>query len=381
MPREMRDGRRRICFVLPSLNGGGAERAAVQILNGLDPARWQRSMFLFAREGPYLAEVDPGVAISSAEAASRFGKWNALRSFIAAERPEIVMAFLSFFSVLGAARAAHSGAKVIFNLQTPMSAFLTDADYHWRRGWHKAAFAAVARVGYAAADLIVATSRGVADDLTAEFGIDPDRIEVLANPVDLDRVRAAVAEPIDDSVLPQGAGPLIVAAGRLADAKNYPLMIESFALLRQRMPARLCILGQGEGEQSLRQLIAERGLQDVVRLAGFQPNPWKYIARADMFLLTSRYEGFGNVLIEAMACGVPVVATTSPGTRDIVRSGIDGLLVDAHSPHAVSAALIDLLQDPAKLAAMATAARDGAARFATPAVVAKYDAVMEQLAS
>lgn len=381
MPREMSDGRRRICFVLPSLNGGGAERAAVQILNGLDAARWHRSMFLFSREGPYLAEVDAGVAISSADVASRFGQWRALRSFIAAERPDVVMAFLSFFSVLGAARAGHAGTKVIFNLQTPMSAFLTDADYPWRHRGHKAAFAAVARAGYAAADLIVATSRGVADDLTAGFGIDPDRIEVLANPVDLERVGAAIAEPIDDTVLPQGAGPLIVAAGRLADAKNYPLMIESFALLRQQVPARLCILGQGEREPSLRQLIAERGLQDSVRLAGFQPNPWKYIARADVFLLTSRYEGFGNVLIEAMACGVPAVATASPGTRDIIRNSVDGLLVDMHTARAVSAALIDILTDSEKRGRMAGAARSGAARFATPAVVAKYDVVMEQLAS
>src|SRR4029453_19505945 len=102
--------RRKVCFVLPSLNGGGAERAAVQILNGLDPDRWDRSMFLFAREGPYLAEVDPSIAITSADTASRWGRWRALRSFIARERPDLVMAFLSFFSVLSAARAANTPA-------------------------------------------------------------------------------------------------------------------------------------------------------------------------------------------------------------------------------------------------------------------------------
>src|SRR5215212_2858127 len=100
--------RRKVCFVLPSLNGGGAERAAVQILNGLDPHQWDRSMFLFAREGPYLAEVDPAIAIVSADTASRWGRWRALRAFIARERPDIVMAFLSFFSVLSAARAANT---------------------------------------------------------------------------------------------------------------------------------------------------------------------------------------------------------------------------------------------------------------------------------
>ena len=371
--------RRKVCFVLPSLNGGGAERAAVQILNGLDPNRWDRSMFLFAREGPYLAEVDPAIAITSADSASRWGRWRALRSFVARERPDLVMAFLSFFSVLSAARAANTRATVMFNLQTPMSAFLTDADYHWRRSWHKAAFAAVARVGYAAADLIIATSHGVARDLTGSFGIDPDRIRVLANPVDLDRVRAAIAEPIDAAILPPGEAPLIVAAGRLAEAKNYPLMIDAFAMLRQRMPARLCILGQGELEGELRLLIAARGLSGAVSLAGFQANPWKYIAKADVFLLTSRYEGFGNVLIEAMACGVPVVATASAGTRDIVEPDIDGVLIDSHTPEAVSAALRRVLEHRELRASMSRQAAASAERFAAPRVAARYDQVLQQV--
>jgi glycosyltransferase involved in cell wall biosynthesis len=304
-----------------------------------------------------------------------------LRSFIASERPNIVMAFLSYFTALSAARAANSGSKVVFNLQTPMSAFLTDADYQWRRRWHKAAFSAVTRAGYAAADLIVATSQGVARDLTHTFAIDPDRIRVLANPVDLDRVRSAIVEPIDETLLPAGSSPLIVAAGRLAEAKNYPLMLEAFAALRQKIPARLCILGQGELEGSLRQMIAARGLGDAVSLAGFQANPWKYIARAEVFLLTSRYEGFGNVLIEAMACGIPVVATASAGTRDIIQHGIDGLLVDVHSANSVSAALTTLLDSPERRLAMAAAARQSADRFAIDQVIARYEQVMEQLAA
>ncbi len=94
------------------------------------------------------------------------------------------------------------------------------------------------------------------------------------------------------------------------------------------VPARLFILGQGERGAGASQPVAARGLEDAVVLCGFQANPWKYIARADVFALTSRYEGFGNVLVEAMACGVPVVATGSPGTREIVDDGVDGLLVE-----------------------------------------------------
>jgi len=371
--------RRKVCFVLPSLNGGGAERAAVQILNGLDASRWNRAMFLFAREGPYLAELDPTIALASSDGRSRWARWSGLRKFIADERPDIVMAFLSYFSALSAARAANTGAKVMFNLQTPMSAFLTDADYQWRHAGFKPAFSAMTRIGYAAADAIVATSQGVARDLTSAFGIDPAQIHVLANPVDLDRVRAAAAEPIDESVLPPGDGPLIVAAGRLAEAKNYPLMIDAMAGVRDRIAARLCILGEGEFEAPLRSLIAARGLGDAIRLAGFQSNPWKYIARADAFLLTSRYEGFGNVLIEAMACGVPVVATASAGTRDIIRDGVDGVLVEQHAASMVAAAVVGVLASPVRRAEMARAARAAADRFAMARVVAGYDHVMTEL--
>ncbi len=207
-------------------------------------------MFLFAREGPYLAEVDPSIAITSADTASRWGRWRALRSFIARERPDHRDGVSEFLQrAERGSRRATPRAKVVFNLQTPMSAFLTDADYHWRRRWHKAAFAAVARVGYAAADLIIATSHGVARDLTNTFGIDPGS-HPRAWRIPSIWIAFAPRSPSRSTRLffLAGDAPLIVAAGRLAEAKNYPLMIEAFAMLRQRMPARLCILGQGELE-------------------------------------------------------------------------------------------------------------------------------------
>lgn len=364
--------------MLPSLAGGGAERAAVHILNGLDPARWDKSMYLFAREGPYLADVSPSIGLGSGEQTSRFGRWHALRRFVRSTRPQLVVSFLSYFTVLTAVRAAAVGARVVFNQQTPMSAFLTDADYVWRRRWQRAAFTAVTRAGYAAADRVIATSRGVADDLVCRFGVAPNKIRVLANPVDLERVRAAAAEPIPAAQASRWHSPVIVAAGRLADAKNYPLLIEAMAQLRQRLPAQLFILGQGEREPELRNLIHARGLDDVVALCGFQANPWKYIARADVFALTSRYEGFGNVLIEAMACGVPVVATASPGTRDIVDDGVNGLLVEQHTPASVAAALARLLGDAAARTRMASGARMSAERFSLPVTIAAYDAALRE---
>ena len=369
--------RRKVCFVLPSLAGGGAERAAVQILNGLDQTRWDRSMYLFRGEGPYLGELSSDVRLQAGTSASRFARWRELRRFIAATTPDLVVAFLSYFTVLSAVRAALTGAKVILNQQTPMSAFLEDADYQWRQPWRKHGFSAMTRVGYAAADRVITSSRGVAQDLTAHFGVDPSRLRVVPNPVDVEAVQAAAAEPLDAGLQRRWQRPVIVAAGRLADAKNYPLLIDALLLVRARVAATLFVLGEGERADDLRRLAAERGLADAIVWCGFQANPWKYMARADVFALTSRYEGFGNVLVEAMACGVPVIATRSPGTEDIVRDGVDGLLT-RHTPDAVAASLTRLLSNSAERDRMAAAARLSANRFAKPVIAQSYDAVFAE---
>ena len=377
----MRDhGHRRlkVCFVIPSLAGGGAERVAVQVLNALDGERWDRSMYLFARSGPFLARLSPSIQLEAAETSSRVGRWRGLRRFVRRVRPDVIVAFLSYLTVLTATRAAGVGTRVIFDVGTPMSAFLTDADFRWSRRWNRRMFTAAHRIGCAVTDLMIATSQGVADDLIASFAGDPNRIHVVPNPVDLATVRSASEEPIEATLEACWRRPVIVAAGRLAGAKNYPLLIEALAIVRERIPASLFILGQGDEEPALRRLIEDRGLVDCVHLCGFRDNPWKYMARADVFALTSRYEGFGNVLVEAMACGVPVVATGSPGTRDIVSSGANGLLVDRHEPAAVAAALVRVLTDRELRLRMSEAASRHVERYRTESVALEYDRVLTE---
>ena len=167
--------RRRVCFVLPSLNGGGAERAAVQVLNGLDagvvaaldvPVRAHRALSRRSRSGNRSAvravagawrALAVAAPVHQGPPARHRGRLSELH-----HRPD------------APARAAQTGARVVFNQQTPMTAFLSDADYQWRHGWRRTVFTATSRLTYAAADLIIATSRGVADDLTSNFGVSPD---------------------------------------------------------------------------------------------------------------------------------------------------------------------------------------------------------------
>ena len=370
--------RHRVCFVIPSLAGGGAERVAVQVLNALDGERWDRSLFLFERTGPFLADVASAIELHSAATASRTGQWRALRRFIRTARPDVVVAFLSYWSTVTAARAAGVGAKVVLAIGTPVGAFLQDADYRWSQPWNRRLFAVVMRVACALADRVIATSKGVADDLIASFGGSDARVCIVHNPVDVSEVASASLEPIDAADEARWQRPVIVAAGRLAEAKNYPLLIEAFALLRRRMAATLFILGAGDEEASLRSLIASCNLADSVHLCGFRRNPWSYIARADVFALTSRYEGFGNVLVEAMACGVPVVATQSAGTREVITAGADGLLVEQHEPHAFADALARLIDDRALRSRMAAVARQHADRFRTDSIARDYDRVLSE---
>jgi glycosyltransferase involved in cell wall biosynthesis len=371
---------KRVCFVLPSLAGGGAERVAVQVLSALDATRWDRSMYLFKREGPYLADVPSSVRLASASSESRLGRLLELRRFIRDTRPDLVVSFLSYFTVLAAAKAAGVGARVVFVLGTPMSAFLNDADYHWKTPSHRAVFTLITRAGYNLADAIATTSTGVSDDLMRHFGVRENAIKVVHNPIDFDALAGASTEPLESTDERAWNHPAIVSAGRLAEAKNYPLLIDAMALLRRRLPAaRLFILGQGDQELQLRQQIASLGLADTVRLCGFQRNPWKYIARADVFALTSRYEGFGNVLVEAMACGVPVVATSSPGPLEIVQDNVDGMIVPEHTAAAVANALEAMLTDERRRASMAAAAKEASRRFALPAIAGQYDTWFSEL--
>ena len=370
----MSGGRQRtVCFVVPSLAGGGAERVAVQVLNALDGGRWNRWLYLFERRGPYLADVASSVRIESSAATSRIGRWRQLRRFFRIVRPDVVVVFLSYFSVLTAARAAGISARVVFDVETPVSAFLDDGDYRWSRPWMRRLFTAVMRRACAAADLLRATSSGVADDLVRTYGASPSRVRIVPNPVDVQTIAVASQEPLDAASAAMWTRPMIVAAGRLAEVKNYPLLIEALAMVRERIPASLVILGEGDQRGALTAAVEARGLADVVHLRGFERNPWKFIARADVFALTSRYEGFGNVLVEAMACGVPVVATASSGTRDIVSDGVDGVLVERHDAAAVASALARLLSDGALRQRMAAAARGKADAFRTETVVGEYD--------
>lgn len=362
----------KVCFIIPSLSGGGAERVAVTVLSALADQS-ERVLYIFsAADGVYFDRIAPGVQVVIARERSWLRRLIELARFLRTARPDVVMPFLSYFITAMAVSISRVPARVVFNQGTPTTGFLQDADFSWRRPLRRAVFAAATRWFYRRADAIVVTSRGVADDLVDHYGVPRARVRVLHNPVDLDAIASAAREPIEAAA---GDGPVLVAAGRLATVKNYPLLIE--AMSRMAAP-RAWILGEGPERDRLQQLVAERGLGDRVRFWGFQPNPWRFIARADVLVLTSRYEGFGNVLIEAMACGTPVVATRSSGTVEIVTDGVNGLIVD-HAAAAVADAVSRVLNDRPLRDRLVLQASKDVWQYALPNVAQRYDRLFQEL--
>jgi glycosyltransferase involved in cell wall biosynthesis len=196
---------------------------------------------------------------------------------------------------------------------------------------------------------VIAVSHELAEDMTKYLGIDAARISVIPNGIDVAQVERAAAEPLDDPWFSPGVPPVIISAGRISRQKNYELLLDAFALLHRTHPARLVILGDGppRARQALLDRAARLGVSEDFKLPGFERNPMRYFSRAGLFVLSSRWEGASNVLLEALACGCPVVATDCPtGVREQLDNGRIGPIVPINDPEALARAMARRLEEP-----------------------------------
>ena len=334
------DTRPRILLVLGALDGGGAERVAVNILNRCDSSRVDIRLGLLRRSGPYLAEV----------AADRIADASKITAMVRETRPDLVMSFGMGINLLVALAMMRLGRdRPLWICREDSN---TDAEIANLTGLEigRATVRALVGHAYRSADAVLSVSSDLAARLERRLRVRRDRISVIHNPTDIARIIEAGKQPIVDPP----TRPFIVTAGRMTRQKGQDVLLKAFAASGAARDCELVILGEGPLEEQLRAQAAALSIDERVRFAGFQENPWAWFARAKLFVLSSRWEGFGNVIAEAMACGAPVLSTDCDfGPREQIVHGESGWLVAVDDAGALAEGFDVVLGDPALAARLA----------------------------
>lgn len=334
----------RLAILLPNLNGGGAERVMLNLAFSCVRQGISVDLVLVKAEGPYLAQVPPEVRLVNLGCQRLLLSLPALIGYLRRERPAAILSASNDVNVmlLWSKRLAGVSTRVVVTVHNTLSRESQNATQMKRR-----LTPYLVRWFYPWADAIVSVSQGVAEDLARIAGLPTERIQVIYNPVVTPKLLERAKEQVDHPWFAPGNTPVILGVGRLTKQKDFPTLIQAFALVRQTCPARLMILGEGEERSCLETLIQELGLAEEVVFPGFVANPYAYMAQASICVLSSAWEGFGNVLAEAMAVGTPVVSTNcESGPREILENGQYGQLVAVGDTQHLAEAIVSTLEQP-----------------------------------
>ncbi len=342
---------RTLAIFAPNLNGGGAERAALNLARSFTKRGIRVDFVLIAREGAYVDQVPDTIRIFDFGGRKLLISPHYLWRYLEQEKPDVLISILNepsifvvwlqAFAKLFSPQAVIASLPIVINVQNNVS---TEAKF--AQNFKTKVMPLLAKWFFPWAAAIVPVSEGVGEDLI-RLGISPDKIQVIHNPVVTPALLEQSKAPVDHPWFAPGQPPVIVAVGRLELQKDYPTLFQAFAIARKSREIRLLVLGEGVLRLQLEKHIEEMGLQEDIRLEGFVSNPFAYVARSDLFVLSSIFEGLPTVLIEAMAVGTPVVATDCPsGPREILQGGHYGPLVQMSDPQELADAMLKRLEMP-----------------------------------
>lgn len=332
----------RISILLPDLRGGGAERVCLDLARQFALLGHLTEFLLMRAEGDFLAEVAGEYPIVDLQAPRARHALPALVLHLRRNPPDALLVAMWPLTVIAplAARIAGFRGRVVISEHGILS-----AQYAKWGLPHRLALRASMAVGYRMADARVGVSNGVAQDMAALAAMDAGHMTPIYNPM-----RSLPAPSPEALALANswwgGGEERILTVGALKPVKNHSLLLRAFAATA-RPAARLMLLGCGDGEADLRSLAAELRIADRVIFAGFYSDPTPFYHTANLFVLSSDYEGFGNVIVEALSCGLPVVSTDCPsGPAEILQNGQFGRLVPTGDAEALARAMDEALSSP-----------------------------------
>ncbi|GIW40470.1 MAG: glycosyl transferase [Candidatus Binatia bacterium] len=371
----------RITLFLSALSGGGAQRRMVTLANGFAASGYAVDLVPAVGEGTFAKELREEVrvlpldALPSRLAAARRKKGlsvlaavPSLAAYLRREQPAVVL------STSNPANVAVLLARELVRPRIPVAisvnVFLSVALRARGRGLLRRLVLAT----YPRADRMLAISSAVARNLAELFPNCREKLRTVYVPVDVARIQALAETEPEHPWFEEGGPPVVLAVGKLKPQKDFPTLLRAFA--RVGRPARLLVLGEGDLRDSLLRLAEDLGIASRTSFPGFVENPFPFFARASVFVSTSLWEGFGNAVAEALACGCPVVATDCPGgTRELLDDGRYGVLVPVGDAAAVARAVESVLDAPPDRAALRARARE----FAPERIVPRYLEVLREI--
>lgn len=368
----------RIAVLLPSLEGGGAERSMLILIEGFLAAGQTVDLVLCQAKGAYLGRIPEGATMTelqptgnlptrwlatvrdpgdffallrpvllASKIAPEIARLGALRRYLQDHSPDVVLSALTYANVVAiwAKQLSRSQIPVVVSERIALSSYCADPANS--RKWRWRYLPELVRRTYAGANAVVAVSRDVADDLVAAIGLNAKSVTAIHNPVVDDALRERARHPLTHPWFAPGSPPVVLAVGRLTEQKDFATLLRAFAVVRATRESRLVILGEGRLRDKLQSLADQLGIRADVDLPGFVENPFQYMARAAVLVLSSQYEGLPGVLIQALACGCPVVSTDCPGgSREILADGKHGALVPVGDIQGIAQAVLAEFDKP-----------------------------------
>lgn len=358
----------RLAFFLPNLHGGGAERIAINLLKSMSEKDIPLDLVLAEAEGPYLQQVPQQVNVVNLAAGRVLKAILPLSRYLQQNTPAALLSHLNHANLVAILARDLAGTK------TRLVVVEHDTLSASKSKLIRSRFIKpLMKLLYPRADAIVGVSEAATEDLRSQLSLAAEKMMTIYNPV-VDRELLELAKtPLNHPWFQPDSPPVFLAVGRLTPQKDFLTLLKAFALLRKQVKARLLILGEGELRPELEATTNRLGISDDVSLPGFVDNPYAYMSHANAFVLSSRWEGLPTVLIEAMACGCPVIATDCPsGPKEILEAGKYGSLVPVGDHLALSKAMLKVMEKSQDNNVL----REKAMQFSFKESTAKYLAIL-----
>lgn len=336
---------RPVALLFATSGHSGVDRVVANLLPEFGKVEQTFHLLVIHGHGPAIPENLPAnIRVIRMPVGSKGAVFLPLLAYLLWHRPSVLLTANHVLNrtALWARRTLRSDTRIVIRMGMSVSAQI--ADFPARRGQ---ALRRSMRRWYRRADAVIAPSIGVGEDLVSIAGVERRRLRVIRNPIVNDRFFTQAHAALEHPWYGQPGRPLILAVGSLEPRKDFATLLRAFALVRREIPARMMILGEGRERGALADLAASLGVSDDVSMPGFEDNPYRHMQRADLFVLSSKREGASAVIIEAMACGTPVVSTDCPsGPAEALEGGRLGPLVPVGDVSALASAMGVTLRAP-----------------------------------